>query len=303
MKEFILDIVSENHIEQMITKFAALDLISHIYGDDMRIAFKKAAYITPATAVILLAIRDELAKNGKQLFFSANELRDNPALVTFFHKSGLIHSIPEKSKRAVNNVQLLIDRKESSSRFFIHAINLDALRQSDSAIASACLLSEALTAVNTLELIDNEFSNTLISRIMELLNNSLCHSNSAIVYLMVAQDKTDGYLISVYDRGIGIPGAYSHYSSSHQLRPLSDQEAIRWSIQQGNSTLQYSGDFPRGAGLYTIYELIDQCHGWMSIASRNGAYIYKDGAEQMLHMPLRLTGTMLLLHIPSAFAH
>ncbi len=46
MKEFILDIVSENHIEQMITKFAALDLISHIYGDDMRIAFKKAAYIT-----------------------------------------------------------------------------------------------------------------------------------------------------------------------------------------------------------------------------------------------------------------
>lgn len=299
MKEFILDVAPGNHIGQMMTKFAALDMIAHFSRDNMRISFKKAAYITPATAVIILAIRDELAKVGKRIYFSPYELRDNPALVDFFLKSGLYNAIPKQSQMAVHDAHSYSKRRANTSPFFIHTIDLDYLRQKGAAFASDNLVREAMKAVDVLGLINDNSKAILISKIMELLNNSFCHSRSSVAYLMVAQDKDDGYLLSVYDRGIGIPGSYDEYSSAHHLTALSDEEAIKWSLQRGNSTLQDSGDFPRGVGLYTIFELMDSYHGWMSIASRNGAYTYKDGAAETLHMPLSLTGTMLLLHIPS----
>lgn len=302
MKEFVLDVAPENHVGQMMTKLAALDRIAHIYSDNMRVSFKKAAYITPATAVIILAIRDDLDKIGKHIYFSPYELRDNPALVDFFLKSGLYNAIPKQSQMAVHNARPNPGRRAHTSPFFIHTIDLDCLRQKDIAFVSTSLVEEAITAVSALGLCDDNLRDMLISKIMELLNNSFCHSRSSIAYLMVAQDKDDGYLLSVYDRGIGIPGSYNEYSTDHRLAPLSDEEAIRWSIQRGNSTLQDSGDFPRGVGLYSIFELMDRCQGWMSIASRNGAYTYREGTEEILHMPLSLTGTMLLLHIPSTTA-
>ena len=301
MRYIELGLVSERYFNNMMSKFAILDEMSKIYDDDICLVFKNVSYISPAVALIILAIRDTLKQKGKRLFFRANELKENEAVLNFFLRSGLNKVIAEGSRLIVEKVRNTSHRVSTSSEYFAHCLDLVALNTKSQSEISLHLLSEAQNSVKAVGSTDTEFVYFLISKLIELLNNAAYHSKSEKVYIMAAQDNHQGCILAVYDRGIGIPGAYDNYAAENNKPPLKDEEAIQWALQRGNSTQQNQNGVPRGVGLFTIHDQIDKCQGWMAIASRKGTYFYGNQDEVLTHMSLALTGTMILIRIPANF--
>lgn len=301
MKAYTLEQTNEEKPFDMMQKLAFLDSFVQAAKEDVHINFKGANYISPAVALLILALRDELKKKKHTLYFAQRELIENPAVRDFFTQSGLKDAIDQKSQAILKPIWEKTKHKSTGRQYFAHVIDLNDLSHQEEHVANSTLVSEAFKAVDAIGSTDDDFCNMLISKLVELLNNTLAHSCGDKAYTMAALANDGGCIIAVYDRGIGIPGAYGSFAKKCGLPSKKDSETIRWAMQKGTSTLQAVGAVPRGAGLFTMKELADKCNGRITIASMKGMYLYQNRKEFAVDTPIMLPGTMFIMKIPAGF--
>ena len=100
---------------------------------------------------------------------------------------------------------------------------------------------------------------------------------------------------SVYDMGIGIPGAIRKYKDAS----MSSEDALRWALKTGNSTKQLNDGVPRGIGLPNILDFINLNKGALYVLSNDIFYSYENGKEHFETFKYSIRGTMISLIIIS----
>lgn len=270
-------------------------------GNNVTLRFQKN-YVSPAFAVPVMAIRDELREEERWVYFNKKDIEHNAEVLTFFEHSGMHDSFDTKSKKLVEEEigkEDIIPSSIWASK--AHMISLEKIR--------AGVLSEDTMVNDSVELLVplyvalemTECYPDLISGIMELYANAYIHGKGKSIY-SIAQKALDGdILVAIYDNGIGIPQSYRDYQQRRpegQRTELSDSEIMNWAFLEGTSTKQAQKGIPCGVGLPSIRRFSDRYGGEFGIASGTGIYYYKDGKVKSEEMSNGMNGTMFMLKIP-----
>lgn len=129
--------------------------------------------------------------------------------------------------------------------------------------------------------------------VFEVYQNSVIHSKSSVGLFICGQfyPQLQRLDLTIADAGIGI-----RTNVRRRLGPLiTSVEAIRWALQEGNTT-KGSGQ-PGGVGLKFLTDFIELNGGRIQIASRYGFYEHHQGAETFLKLIADLPGTTVNLEI------
>lgn len=267
---------------------------------DVQLRFP-GAYISPVFAIAILAMRTSLSKRNHLLTFNRSDLAADPEMLRFFHDSGLHEEMNEKSKRFVTQ-RLLASTLPLHHAHAVSAHTIDLSSNSSNSIPSMLIHESFQTLAVVHGCLPDELQPKLLSSLVELFDNAYTHSQCREeIYSMCVQLQNGDFLFSVYDRGIGIPGAYRAYCRQHAApaRTRNDPAIIRWALDTGHSTKQLEDGIPRGVGLFNLCQFAKQSSSILTICSGNGLYLYKDSQEQFQGMPTAMRGTMIMMIIPN----
>lgn len=209
----------------------------------------------------------------------------------------VLHSINvlDYYKRKSNNAEYQVKFEDTQGRPAFKEIN------SSSEIIS--FVNEIKMEV-PLRIKDVETKNLLTSRIAEIYLNALEHAGASLVlggkYFKFQKYK---YCFSCYDNGIGIPTNVNKYFGSIGRDNISDADAIKWSLQKGNSTSPDRREIPRGVGLDLLRSFAVKNAGVIRICSGRCMYImHGDGKaikEKYLPLEYAFDGTLFEMDIIS----
>lgn len=136
--------------------------------------------------------------------------------------------------------------------------------------------------------------------LFELFENAVGHSKSTSGVCVCGQyfpnKKRLDFTIS--DAGIGIRQNVRRHLQDPKL---SSVDAIRWALQEGNSTK--SGAQPGGLGLKLLKEFISLNQGRIQIVSRFGFFELANGKESFKKLTADLPGTTINIEINTADGH
>lgn len=120
---------------------------------------------------------------------------------------------------------------------------------------------------NELPFMTGEFKELLRKNIMEIFSNAWEHGECRHVFAcgQVYPQKRK-LLFTIVDLGVTIPKNVS----KHYKRQIPGIKAIKWAIQQGNTTAIISDDDYRGTGLSDLLEFANQNNGNVQIISGDG---------------------------------
>lgn len=130
--------------------------------------------------------------------------------------------------------------------------------------------------------------------IFEIFQNCVTHSGGGDGIFVCGQyyPQLHHLDLTIADTGIGIRTNVRRYLRSNEM---SSVEAIRWALQQGNTTK--IGNQPGGMGLKLLSEFITINGGKIQIASRQGFYQFAKGKEHFVKLTSDLPGTTVNLEI------
>lgn len=133
----------------------------------------------------------------------------------------------------------------------------------------------------------------LHSRIFEIPNNALTHSNSQYGIICHGYyNNKNTFTFSIYDLGIGIPQSVRNYLK----KDMSSIEALKWAFEKGNTTKM--GDYPRGIGFSLLEEFRKSCKGKISIITEDILYaVRENGKYSFLKLKKTVKGTLFTLKI------
>lgn len=151
--------------------------------------------------------------------------------------------------------------------------------------------------------ISPDLKNAIVSRIFEIYMNAYGHgsdtegSEVSLVTSCGQFVKQENLLrLSVLDFGQGIVNNVRNYLREN----ISDEEALEWAIERGNSTRTDSieRDMPRGLGLDLLIEFVRVNRGAMTIASNSVTlHVYGDGSMLIERLKVPISGTMVSITI------
>ena len=129
--------------------------------------------------------------------------------------------------------------------------------------------------------------------VFEVFQNAVIHSESKVGLFICGQfyptlQRLD---LTIADAGIGIRNNVRR----HLREKISSVEAIRWALQEGNTTKRRGQ--PGGVGLKFLKDFIELNGGKIQIASRYGFYEYNKGSETFLKLTADFPGTVVNLEI------
>ena len=129
--------------------------------------------------------------------------------------------------------------------------------------------------------------------IFEVFQNAVTHSNSQLGVFVCGQfyPNLQRLDLTIADAGVGIRTSVRNYLK----RKVSSVDAIRWALQEGNTTKR--GAQPGGVGLKTLKEFVLRNEGKIQIASRQGFYEFHDGKDNFIKINSDIPGTVVNLEI------
>lgn len=228
-------------------------------------------YIHPSYAVLIASSISVGKMLGKRVIIRYN--RRNTEAVSFLGRSGMI------STDTLNQNTILDENNLPIRRFFKLEDTFDTIQH---------ILKCAPVQL------EDQLSNTLISKIGEIFSNAFTHSRSQIgVFCCGLVDQSSRFTFSVYDAGVGIPENVSQYLG----KPISPSEALKWAFTQGNSTLNGKKDYPRGAGLNLLESFVRVNGGRIDLVSCGG-YCHIDSSQrEFFDVSRPFIGTMFSMTI------
>ncbi|MDR1700471.1 MAG: ATP-binding protein [Lachnoclostridium sp.] len=127
---------------------------------------------------------------------------------------------------------------------------------------------------------DDHLAEIFISRVGEIYNNSLEHSEADyVIGAKYFRNQKSIYCFSCYDTGVGIPQKVINTIAKR----LSQKEAFLWALKRGNSTANQAMalPIPRGLGLDLLHSFAKANKGTIRICSGNIFYLYntKNGSR------------------------
>lgn len=130
--------------------------------------------------------------------------------------------------------------------------------------------------------------------IFEVFQNAVTHSKSRLGVFVCGQfyPQLQRLDLTIADAGIGIRTNVRRYLRNNTLSSI---DAIRWALQEGNTTK--TGSQPGGVGLKFLKDFIELNKGKIHIASRFGFYEYGNGNETFAKLAADFPGTAVNLEI------
>lgn len=249
--------------EDIVSMFAIQEKILKSNKKQIRINATNCEYISPTCMIILSSVK----------LISKDQNKDIKIVIT--QKSNFTNKLKEYgfiqvTKTNKNNIPLNVIYKEDQ-------------------ISDVILKLIELSPLNTLD-IDKKVS--LQSRLYEIPNNSLTHSKSLNGVLYSGYYKKDGFYFSIYDIGIGIPNSVRSFLN---IPSLSSKEALKWALEEGNSTKQT--DYPRGVGFTLLEEFRKNVKGKILIITDDVYYEAKKSYLNYTNLPKKVKGTLFTFKI------
>jgi len=129
--------------------------------------------------------------------------------------------------------------------------------------------------------------------VFEAYQNAVIHSKSSVGLFICGQfyPSLQRLDLTIADAGVGIRTNVRRRLESQ----ISSVEAIRWALQEGNTTKRHGQ--PGGVGLKFLTDFIELNGGRIQIVSRYGFYEYHQGKEMFLKLVADLPGTTVNLEI------
>lgn len=128
-------------------------------------------------------------------------------------------------------------------------------------------------------IMSDELSALFISKVGEMFNNAIEHSEAAnVIGAKYFRNQKYTYCFSCYDTGVGIPNKVIS-SVNAGFSPI---QAFDWAMKRGNSSANRGEvKIPRGLGLDLLHSFAKANDGAIRICSGNVLYMYnkKDGAK------------------------
>lgn len=152
---------------------------------------------------------------------------------------------------------------------------------------------EKIAAILPTCISDNHRS-ILTSKLYEVLINAIKHSKSDSSVKMNAYVDGRRFHVSVYDSGVGIPANVKEFFNN-QL--LDDVDAMKWALEDGNSTAGNIGTVSRGVGLGMIERFVKDCNGKMFLGSGNCLYYVNKNSSKFERLDCSMLGTFFTIQV------
>lgn len=201
------------------------------------IDFQATTFIHPHYAVLIAAISYIAKKYNVQSTIRFTTANDK--FLNFIRNTGIFANVKGLPSNGT------IDSKKNKIPFIV-------LHNENEGLA----ISEKIINSFPIDFSDN-LKTELVSKIFEIISNAFTHSKCNEVFCCGCLDDKKNLHFSIYDMGIGIPKNVNKYLH----KQLSDEAAIRWAWEKGNSTLNGFVDYPRGAGLDLLKDFSHKNNG------------------------------------------
>lgn len=147
--------------------------------------------------------------------------------------------------------------------------------------------------LSQLKKLNQEQKDILRSKLFEIPDNALTHSNSEygiICHGYYSNEKT--FTFSIYDLGIGIPQSVRNYKNEK----MDSIEALEWAFEKGNTTKVK--DYPRGIGFTILEEFKQELKGKITIITEDVLYTSREnGKSSFEKLNKNIKGTLFTLKI------
>lgn len=139
---------------------------------------------------------------------------------------------------------------------------------------------------------NQKLSAIFISKVGEMFNNALEHSDGTVLGAKYFKFQKNTYCFSCCDTGVGIPNKVM--ASNEDI--TDSVEAFKWAMKDGNSTA--FGGVPRGLGLGLLKNFAKANAGTIRICSGNVLYIYNQNQiEKYQRLKYAFQGTLFEMDI------
>lgn len=293
---------SDDDIETLLYASTLFTSVIRQINDNVMLRFS-SGYISPALAVPLMAISDELRLLGYTISFSVNELKETHEMAEFFAHSGIHTTMDQDTMELIESVlDKMQIQKQSIWTKEAHKVSLLDIR--DGRRGKDQLISDVFNLLLPVYIDRSESSiyKSMVSSMIELYDNAMVHGGGQYIYSMAKEARDKSNIIIVYDNGKGIPCAYREYMatvSNGNMEEKTDQEIIEWAFRRGTSTKQVQEGIPRGLGLPLLLETVNNYHGELGIASGEGICYSKNGNLTYKTVENGMKGTLLIIKVPA----
>lgn len=238
-------------------------------------------YINPSYAVIIAAIPyiAEATGNKSVIRYLANDTKCSD----FLNNSGIL-----KHYKANNNDVLNL----KSSVDFIVVKSVDQGENVANSIIDKFPVK-----------LEKDIKDELISKIYEVFANSFTHSKVDKVFCCGYYNQKKSLIFSIYDIGIGIPESVNKYLKEKNRNILSEENALKWAWQQGNSTLNGIKDYPRGAGFQTLESFAIENQGDILVGSNRACCKISSKSKLFTQLNEPILGTFFSMQIRKDLIH
>ena len=281
-KTFLLNEEYRRSISSL-SKFA--HIISYIKSNKNKrilIDLTEYKYINPSYAVIIAAIpyiAEEMG-NKSVIRYLANDYNCS----NFLKDSGILKHYSYNNNDDVLNLKSSVD--------FLVVRNLDKSEDVANSIIEKFPVK-----------LEDDIKNELISKIYEVFSNSFTHSGVDKVFCCGYFNQQKSLIFSIYDIGIGIPMSVNRYLKECKQDVLSDENALKWAWQQGNSSLNGKIDYPRGAGFQTLESFAIENQGDILVGSNNSCCRISSKSKSFNRLSEPILGTFFSMQIRRDLIH
>lgn len=151
--------------------------------------------------------------------------------------------------------------------------------------------------------LDERVSEILVSKIGEMFINAFDHANANNIIGGKYFKHQKRFCFACYDDGIGLVNSVKNFFAYIRQEIPDDLEALRWAMQDGNTTKMLNTTVPRGLGMTTLMNFAKANDGAVRICSGHALYIFNTTGEHYYRLDHAFQGTLIEMDIIADNTH